>query len=77
MFCKYCGKSIADDSTFCQFCGGKQDTNIESHSDEKTVKVELGGKVNASLSPELPKFTGLKNFVKKNFHSFLHMECGL
>lgn len=66
MFCKYCGKSIADDSTFCQFCGGKQDTNIESHSDEKTVKVELGGKVNASLSPELPKFTGLKNFVKKN-----------
>ena len=22
MYCKHCGKSIADDSTFCQFCGG-------------------------------------------------------
>lgn len=24
MFCKYCGKIIADDSIFCQFCGGRQ-----------------------------------------------------
>lgn len=23
MYCKYCGKQIADDSTFCQYCGGK------------------------------------------------------
>ena len=25
MYCKHCGKQIADDSMFCEFCGGKQD----------------------------------------------------
>lgn len=24
MYCKHCGKEIADDSKFCQHCGGKQ-----------------------------------------------------
>lgn len=24
MYCKHCGKEIADDSKFCQYCGGKQ-----------------------------------------------------
>ena len=24
MYCKHCGKEIADDSIFCQHCGGKQ-----------------------------------------------------
>lgn len=26
MYCKYCGKEIADDSKFCQHCGGKVET---------------------------------------------------
>ena len=25
MYCKHCGRQIADDSMFCEFCGGKQD----------------------------------------------------
>ena len=25
MYCKYCGKEIADDSTFCKYCGKAQD----------------------------------------------------
>lgn len=25
MYCKHCGKQIADDSAFCQYCGGKVD----------------------------------------------------
>lgn len=25
MYCKHCGKEIADDSAFCQYCGNKQD----------------------------------------------------
>lgn len=24
MYCKHCGKEIADDSKFCQHCGGSQ-----------------------------------------------------
>ena len=27
MYCKYCGKQIADNSKFCQHCGGVQDDN--------------------------------------------------
>lgn len=26
MYCKHCGKQIAEDSAYCQYCGGKQDT---------------------------------------------------
>lgn len=24
MFCKYCGKEIAEDALYCQYCGGRQ-----------------------------------------------------
>lgn len=65
MYCKHCGKQITDDSTFCQYCGGKQN-NIDSFHKE-TLKVEVGGEVKASLTPELPKLTGLKSFCRKNF----------
>ena len=38
MYCKYCGKQIADDSTFCQYCGGKLDERTnngeQSHIEE-------------------------------------------
>lgn len=67
MYCKHCGKEIAPDSTFCQYCGGKQDNILEIPQEEKTVKVELGGNVKASLTPELPNLTGLQNFCKKHF----------
>lgn len=30
MYCKYCGKEIADDSIFCRYCGGKQEESIPS-----------------------------------------------
>ena len=28
MYCKYCGKSISDDSVYCSYCGAKQDGNL-------------------------------------------------
>ena len=31
MFCKHCGKEIAQDSEFCQFCGAKQNNNSDSN----------------------------------------------
>ena len=64
MYCKYCGKQISDDSTFCQYCGGKQDNN--ELLPKETLKVELEGEVKASLAPKLPKLTGLKIFCRKN-----------
>lgn len=48
MYCKHCGKLIADDSVFCQYCGKKQDIIIvkdesytESEQNEVFNKVEL------------------------------------
>ena len=36
MYCKYCGKEIANDSVFCQFCGKKlNDGTIYSINQEK------------------------------------------
>lgn len=32
MYCKNCGKQIAEDSKFCQYCGGIQDIYIESEA---------------------------------------------
>lgn len=66
MFCKHCGKLIADDSTFCQYCGGRQEFIIQQPSESKNLKVELGGNLKASLAPELPKFTWLKDFYKNH-----------
>lgn len=31
MYCKHCGKEIADDSKFCQHCGGKIDDTISTN----------------------------------------------
>lgn len=33
MYCKHCGKEIADDSKFCQHCGGSQTTEDSSLND--------------------------------------------
>ena len=40
MYCKKCGKEIADDSVFCRYCGEKQDVfdnhDIQIEADEET-----------------------------------------
>ena len=49
MYCKHCGKQIADDSVYCQHCGGKQDadlpsetiSNVDSEKEKVINKVEL------------------------------------
>ena len=43
MYCKHCGKQIADDSKFCQYCGGKQEettTNSKENSNQEKSKGE-------------------------------------
>ena len=47
MYCKHCGKEIADDSKFCQFCGGKQDILSDStkNAESDTKKESTRGKV--------------------------------
>lgn len=37
MYCKHCGKQIADDSTFCQFCGGRVDSTATPADKEALV----------------------------------------
>ncbi len=40
MYCKHCGKQIADDSAFCQYCGGKIDTLVVNPQEEVSVQKE-------------------------------------
>lgn len=38
MYCKHCGKEIADDSKFCQYCGGRIDTPILDFKEEDSIE---------------------------------------
>lgn len=38
MFCKHCGKQISDDSTFCQYCGGKVDAPAQESKEDFIVQ---------------------------------------
>ena len=40
MYCKHCGKEIADDSKFCQHCGGKQFVEGQSKYINESIKVK-------------------------------------
>ena len=33
MYCKHCGREIADDSKFCRHCGGSQTIEDAPHND--------------------------------------------
>ena len=37
MYCKECGKEIANDSKFCNHCGAKQSTSVKDTRDKKIV----------------------------------------
>lgn len=37
MFCKYCGKSISDDTVFCGYCGKQTDNKAATTSNEVIV----------------------------------------
>lgn len=45
MYCKHCGKTIADDSSFCQFCGqsqGEEKINVSSDESQPNPKIGIG-----------------------------------
>lgn len=37
MYCKYCGKEIADDSRFCNYCGSEQELNEIKEALQRTI----------------------------------------
>lgn len=45
MFCKHCGKQIANDSSFCQYCGGKLDVvSNEQEEQHEEISTSNGNK---------------------------------
>lgn len=44
MYCKYCGKQIADDSAFCQYCGENQTKEVPIKIVAPKRKIELTNK---------------------------------
>lgn len=65
-FCKKCGKVIAEDSIFCQYCGAKQDA-IDQISEKK--KIEVNASVNATIKPSFktPFIEKLKSYPRITF----------
>ena len=54
MYCKHCGKQIADDSTFCQYCGGKVDTPAQEPKEDSTIEqIEQPAEKEQQLAPEV------------------------
>lgn len=57
MYCKYCGKEIADDSKFCQHCGSKQDdATPKTNEPKKVIEVPT---IKTNLSPKAKKWLGI------------------
>lgn len=46
MYCKHCGKLISDDSSFCQYCGGKLKEELTSQADNIASSVNDEGLLN-------------------------------
>lgn len=65
MYCKKCGKLIADDSVYCKYCGTNQNEVTTSEAKPKPIKVDVNAKVDAKLVPSIntswyKKFTDLQ-----------------
>lgn len=41
MYCKECGKEIANDSKFCNHCGTRQDSSINEKKEPKKIILEV------------------------------------
>ncbi|MBQ9655883.1 MAG: zinc-ribbon domain-containing protein [Prevotella sp.] len=57
MYCKYCGKEIADDSKFCQHCGGEQ---VAQSSKKEMAESKSGTPIEEGKVIEIPT-------IKTNF----------
>ena len=55
MYCKHCGKPIADDSSFCQYCGSKVDSCLIQKNDNTSINEN-------NIKPSINK----GNTIKKN-----------
>ena len=63
MYCKHCGKQIAEDSTFCQYCGGK----VESSSVREAEKTDAHEIKNKSLDDK-------DDVIKQSYFQQQHAE---
>lgn len=63
MYCKHCGKEIADDSKFCQYCGGRIDTPILDSKEEDSIE-----------NPAEEDNTTPQIVIKTNDHSAIQVE---
>lgn len=49
MFCKHCGKEIAEDSIFCKYCG----TNQNEEAKSEPLKVDVNARLDAKFVPSI------------------------
>lgn len=67
MYCKNCGKIIADDSHFCKYCGTLVDVLSEINNSNRTPKsgseIVVTTKEESPLKIEIAKKTNIKNSI--------------
>ena len=61
MFCKQCGKEIANDSLFCQHCGTPQNGKT------KTNEILLKDRISKKMGEKWSSFSHLKKVFSKNW----------
>lgn len=58
MYCKYCGKKIDDDSTFCSGCGAKLSIAIKGETPKKALKQTKKNLPQEDFEPTLENIMG-------------------
>lgn len=56
MYCKHCGKQIADDSKYCQYCGGQQNEAITPFEAESIKLKEEIARIKTDLETANNKY---------------------
>lgn len=65
MYCKYCGKKIDDDSTFCSGCGAKLSIAVKPETAAAKPKIEVKADAPAVMPPQDENAKTAKVKVKK------------
>ena len=69
MYCKHCGKEVADDSKFCNHCGkpqNKRSVNFKGFFDKKTI-IELAVLIIVTVSLFLAVDSNLRSDIASLF----------
>ena len=63
MYCKKCGKQIADNSKFCKYCGTLVDESLETDSTNDSIQTDTRSEIIVSTKEESPVKIEIKSII--------------